>query len=235
MTVTALGDSVPSGYGCDCAGYVQTFADLLAARTSRAVAVRNDAAAGATSEDVVAAVLDSAAVDLAASDVVLVQVGANDVDLDLLDAPSCQRAAVQDCWGADLERLSANLDQVTQMAMASPRHPLVLLIGYWNVSVDGAVAAARGPGFTAASARLTEAVDAVISGVARRHAALYVDTRGVFDGPDGTRDPTDDLQDDGDHPDADGHDLLARAVLDTALGSGALDRPAAPGTRGGPS
>lgn len=145
LTVTALGDSVPSAYGCDCDGYVQTFADLLATRTSRPVTVHNDAVAGATSADVLAAVRGAAARDVARSDVVIVQVGANDVDVDLLEDPRCERSAVEVCWGSDLRGLRANLDRIATSTATGPGRPLVLLVDYWNVSVDGAVARARGP------------------------------------------------------------------------------------------
>jgi len=224
LTLTAVGDSVPSASGCSCAGYVQTLADLVAHRTGRAVTVRNDAVAGATTGGVVDALPGVAGADMSSSDLVVVQVGANDVDLDLLHDLSCQRSTREDCWKSDLQDLEAHLTRITQTAQGGPRHPLVLLVGYWNVTVDGAVADASGTAFTTASVRLTSAVNAVMARVARRTGTLYVDTRLSFHGSDGVRDPTDDLQEDGDHPDASGHELLARAIYDAAVASGRLDR-----------
>lgn len=227
LTVTALGDSVPSGYGCACRGYVQTVADLVAGQTRRDVTVHNDSTAGDDSSDVETTLSGAAGTHLAQSDVVLVQVGANDLDLDLLTDARCQRKSIDTCWRNDLHHLRENLFRIADRARLAPRRPLVVLVGYWNVTVDGAVADARGANFTTASDRLTAAVNRTLADVARQTHALFVDTRGPFDGADGLRDPTPDLQDDGDHPDADGHDLLADAVFDAVARTGRLERWAA--------
>jgi lysophospholipase L1-like esterase len=58
--------------------------------------------------------------------------------------------------------------------------------------------------------------------VARGTGATYVDAYTPLKGTEGTRDPTEDLLDDGDHPNATGHGRLADAVLDALQGSGAV-------------
>ena len=52
--------------------------------------------------------------------------------------------------------------------------------------------------------------------------AVYVDAYSPLKGEAGRRDPTDDLLDDGDHPNASGHTLLMEAVYDALEDAGAL-------------
>jgi lysophospholipase L1-like esterase len=54
---------------------------------------------------------------------------------------------------------------------------------------------------------------------ARATGALYVSTYTAFKGPAGTNDPTGLLAADGDHPNAAGHQLIARTIY-TVLPSG---------------
>lgn len=224
LFVTGLGDSVPSGYGCDCRGYVQNLGDLIGATTGRQVEVHNDAVGGITSADVSDSLSDPAvAGDLASSDVVVVEVGANDLDLGLIADASCQDGTIT-CWRGTLNAVRTNLTRIADVARNQPRHPTVLLIGYWNVTVDGRVAAAQGSSFVATSDLLTRRVNDTIEQVATATGATYVDAYTPFKGADGTRDPSNDLQDDGDHPDVSGHQRLAEAVVSSLRASGALAR-----------
>lgn len=223
LSLVALGDSVPSGFGCDCAGYVATVADDISALTGRPVTVHNDAVSGATSGDVATAVAGGpVARDLASSDLVLIQVGANDLALDRLDDPACQGASGAGCWAGDLAALRRNLARIVASVQALPGAPIVVLLDYWNVTVDGTVGAAHGPGFVQASTDLTRRTDEVIKSVAAASGAAYVDTRTPFKGSDETRDPTGELQDDGDHPNARGHGLIAAATIDALRSAGAF-------------
>ena len=231
VSVVALGDSVPSGYGCDCPGYVQSFADQVAAATGRRSEVVNFADGGLTSGDVAESLTDQRVQEqVARSDVVLIQVGANDIDSDALSDPSCQPVETSSCWDAALGTLSLNLIDIVS-ATASTSHRSVLLVGYWNVTVAGAVAQDEGEPFVQASVAITDAVNGVIAQVAEETGSTYVDARTPFVGADGLGDPTPYLQDDGDHPDADGHQLLADAAFAAWRDSGALDRLRSPGRR----
>ena len=98
----------------------------------------------------------------------------------------------------------------------------VALLGYWNVGVDGSVGRALGRTYVAGSDALTQAVNRVVLDVTRHTGSTYVDAYTPLKGTGGHRDPTEDLLDDGDHPDASGHARLADAVLDALQSSGAV-------------
>lgn len=224
LVLTGLGDSVPSAYGCDCPGLVQGVGDRVAAVTGRQVGVHNDAVAGWTSNDLVTALADpQVALDLARSDLVVIEIGANDVDVGVADQNGCHPVSTSPCWQADLDGLRSNLTKLVAAAHADGRDPVVALLDYWNVSVDGAVAAARGAAFVRASDALTKRVNAVVRSVADATGSVYVDTYSALKGTSGQRDPTRDLQADGDHPDASGHDRIAQATFDALASAGALN------------
>ena len=65
---------------------------------------------------------------------------------------------------------------------------------------------------------LTKAVNNVIEAAASRAGDIYVDLYTPFKGSEGTADPTRLLAADGDHPDAAGHQVIARQLL-VALGA----------------
>ena len=69
---------------------------------------------------------------------------------------------------------------------------------------------------------LTRLVNETIQQVATTTGSVYVDAYSPLKGPTGTRDPTADLLFDGDHPNADGHALLAGAVVDQLSTTGAV-------------
>ena len=101
------------------------------------------------------------------------------------------------------------------------------MLGYWNVTVDGQVGQALGNDFVTGSDALTVAANQTIHGVADATGSIYIDTYTPMKGPAGHRDPTPDLLDDGDHPNAMGHTIIADAVFaglersDTARGPSA--------------
>jgi len=70
---------------------------------------------------------------------------------------------------------------------------------------------------------LTLAVNDVLRDRAYEDGATYVDLRTPFRGPDGTGNPSDLLARDGDHPNAAGHLLIAKALL--AVGTAPLPPP----------
>jgi lysophospholipase L1-like esterase len=225
-SLVALGDSVPAADTCDCTGFVERLGPQLQAATHRAWSVHNDAVSGYTSGDVLDDLQDpDVQRDLSTADLVVVQVGANDLDLDQVGDPDCDPVATSDCYTQTLDQLEGTLGRIVDGIRSLDQRPdlQIALLGYWNVTVDGQVAAAQGSAFVKASVALTEATNAVISGVADRSGSIYVDTRTPFDGASGTRDATDDLLDDGDHPDGSGHALLATAVMEALQRSGAVD------------
>lgn len=211
--VVALGDSVPSGEACNCRAYPDQVADALAAQTHHDVEVRNLAVAGATSGSVLQD-FDPDALGSAAGRVTIVNVGANDFDPLLATQPACQNTA---CWSQALGTLRTNvgllLDKIAATQRdASPDRARIVIVGYWNVFLDGAVGSAQGASYVQISDRLTKLVNAALAEVGAQHGASYVDVYRPFKG-DGERDDTALLAPDGDHPDGAGHQLLAQTLV----------------------
>jgi lysophospholipase L1-like esterase len=225
LTLVGLGDSVPAATTCDCNGFVELLGTRLAALTGRHWAVHNDANSGWTTADVEGD-LQAAPTrdDLGRADLVVVDVGANDFDLDRVDDPHCLPASTSGCWSATLQGLRDGLTRIiTAIRHLDARPDLrVAVLGYWNVTVDGAVGTALGEDFVLGSDALTRLVNSTVAAVASSTGALYVDAYTPLKGVDGTRDPTGDLLDDGDHPNASGHTLLTTAVVDSLEHAGAV-------------
>ncbi|MEO7129796.1 MAG: SGNH/GDSL hydrolase family protein, partial [Dermatophilaceae bacterium] len=225
LRVVALGDSVPSGYGCPCAGYVADLGTTLRDLTHRPTDVHNDAQGGWTTADVLAnLMIEPTRTDLAGADLVLIQVGANDFDTSKIGDQTCFPVASSPCWASTLADLRSGLTQISHdIRMIDPSHePRILMIGYWNITVAGAVGLAQGPQFVDGSDALTKVVNDTIEAVAAQSHAVYVDAYTGFNGEDGSRDPTEDLLGDGDHPDAEGNAILLQAVLGALTRSGAI-------------
>ncbi|HET7762429.1 MAG TPA: SGNH/GDSL hydrolase family protein [Phycicoccus sp.] len=225
LVVVGLGDSVPSASTCDCAGYIEQLGARLGAATGRTPVVHNDAVGGWTSADVERDLTSGTTrADIAGADLVVVEVGANDFDLDRVSDPTCLPAATSPCWADTLTGLHDGLTRIVQRIRAADANPdlRVAVVGYWNVTVDGAVGRAQGQAFVLGSDALTKAVNATVEQVATETGALYVDAYSPLKGEAGRRDPTNDLLDDGDHPNANGHTLLMEAVYDALEDAGAL-------------
>jgi lysophospholipase L1-like esterase len=227
LQLVALGDSVPANFGCPCPGYVADVGTELQTVTHRPVQVHNDAESGWTTADVLAG-LDFAdtKADLANADLVLIQVGANDFDLKRLGDPACLPAATSPCWTATLADLRTQLTQLTQRIRTLNPSPglRIALLGYWNVTVDGQAARSLGSQYVTGSNELTAVVNQTIEAVAAQSHDIYVDAYTGFKGDNGTRDATEDLLEDGDHPNAQGNQILTKAVLDALQGGGAIAR-----------
>src|SRR6478735_3534611 len=224
LTVVALGDSVPSAGSCDCTGYVERLSASLRRATGRPVTVHNDATGGWTTADVEKDLTSpSTSRHLSNADLVIVEVGANDFDLDRVDDPACLPASTSSCWRSTMSDLRAGLAQIVSDIRTADRNPEVhiAVVGYWNVTVDGAVGQSRGDAFVTGSDDLTRAVNSTIARVASTLNAVYVDAYSPLKG-DGSLDPTSALLNDGDHPNAKGHAIIAKAVLDALTSAGAV-------------
>lgn len=212
-----LADSVPSAANCPgCVSYITQVGDRLADRAGVTGVVVNDAVAGFTSSQV----LDQLGTDgvrsrVADADLVVITVGANDLPDDSdgsCDPDSgCARMAI-----AELRtRLTTIVQQVRALQTAADAK--VVVSGYWNVGVDGAVGRQNGQQYMTTSRTMTRLFNAMVVEVAASQKAIYADFSTLFIGTDGSADPTDLLASDGDHPNAAGHARLSDAVV-SALG-----------------
>jgi lysophospholipase L1-like esterase len=219
--VVALGDSVPAGTACGCDDYVTLLARSLSTASGPAVASTNLALPGAASGDVLGQLTGAATrAAVAGADVVVVTVGANDVEAadDPTTCPSTDGQGsdgiVAACYEQELRMLSAHLGGLLDriQRLTGSRGTRVLVTGYWNVFLDGAVGRSKGPAYVELADAVTRAVNRRIAAAAQAHGGTYVDLFTPFRGRNGTNDCTGLLAADGDHPDADGHALIARTL-----------------------
>lgn len=116
--------------------------------------VHNDANGGWTTADVEDDLGSSPTRDhLAHADLVLVEVGANDFDLDRVDDQGCFPAAGSDCWSATVAGMRDGLTRIIAAIRRIDHRPdlRIALLGYWNVTVDGSVGRALGEDFVLGS------------------------------------------------------------------------------------
>jgi lysophospholipase L1-like esterase len=215
-SVVALGDSVSAGAACSCSPFADLVGQDIAAHERHSVAVTNLSVGGATAGDLFQQ-LDAHATRsaLASADLVLVTTGANDLEAQSPPDQSCADLAPA-CFRDALAALPATLDRiVTRVRSEAPARATVLLTGYWNVFLDGAVARGNGPAYVRNSTLLTRRVNGEIAAAAKKDGALYVDTYRLFRG-DNDADDTPLLAADGDHPNAAGHRVIAAGIV-TAL------------------
>jgi lysophospholipase L1-like esterase len=221
--VVALGDSVATGTACGCDDYVALLARTLDRRQDASVTSTNLAVGGATSADVLTQLSgEQTRSALSRADLVVVTIGANDVE-SVSDPTSCPAPSagsrqgddvVEACYRRQLSALEANLDRTLGEVASMMTAPgaRVLVTGYWNVFLDGAIARAKGPAYVALADAATRAVNRRIEAAASAHGATYVDLFTAFRGSDGSEDCTPLLAPDGDHPSAQGHALIARTL-----------------------
>lgn len=210
--VVVLGDSVGTGAGCGCRPFGPRLARLLAGRLSQPVRVATLARDGLTSVGLVDQVEhDKGTIEqLRAADVVTVVIGANDFDADTVKTAHAGpgSTAYQGAFTALPMTLDAALGRIRALTGARAR---VLVIGYWNVFLDGAVGAQHGQTYQLISDAVTRRVDDALLQSATRAGATYVDLYKAFHAGV-SRDDTDLLAPDGDHPSAVGHERIAELL-----------------------
>src|SRR3954468_1927219 len=209
--IVALGDSVPRGTNCDCAPYPPLTADTLAT-SGREVTATNDSVAGSTTSAVLRQLESDHDViaHVTAADAVEVEVGANDV------AHSSTCGTSLDCYTPKIPAIEKNLRSIiNRVHQLTAGHPvLVVLLDYWSVWLGGAYATAEGDAYVTTAADLTADVNTAVMSVAASSGSAYVDLRAAFERPDYAYDETHYLSDDGDHPNAAGHQQIAAAAVD---------------------
>ena len=213
-SVVGLGDSVTAGSSCDCVPFVQRLAHLVATRDGRAATATNLGVPGLATGSLAAQLAQPGpARSVSAADTVVVTIGANDLGPleDRWERAGCDRTCLAPAVASMARGLATDLARVKALGRADQR---VEVTTYWNVFEDGDVAdRQRGPGFADWSDGVTLAANRAICQTARTFADACVDLHAPFLSADGTRDPTPLLSSDGDHPNAAGHDLIARTLL----------------------
>lgn len=210
-TVVGLGDSVVSGSHCDCAPFITRYGTLVAQATHRSTTVRNLGVGGATTGDLLKALQHggTATGRLRGADIVTVTIGANDMAV-------ARSEWMQDGCGTCFDKVAAtvkaNLVKILRLIRADAgRDPVeVLVTTYWNVfeeAVDEPAPAA----YAAMADLATSRANYAICAAAAQDNAACVDLYRPFKG-DGSADATSLLADDGDHPDAAGHQLIASSL-----------------------
>jgi lysophospholipase L1-like esterase len=205
---------VPAGSSCGCTDYVDLLAQSLSSSLGSKVTSTNLAVPGQTSSGLLDQLSSpDVRAALADADVVVVTIGANDVEA--TDPADCDGDDGPACYRDDLTALTGNLDRVAAAVARLTARPgaRILLTGYWNVFLDGAVARSHGASYLKIADGVTREVNSRISSAASAHGAVYVDLFTPFRGADGSKDCTALLASDGDHPDAAGHALIARSLL----------------------
>ena len=215
-TLTALGDSVTAGTACDCQTFTDRYAELTAEATGHRVDPHNLGVAGLTSDGLVRMLRagTGTSATVAASDIVLVTIGANDLEsrLDQLTSGRCDVGCFASMTPGIRANITAAVARIEHLRVGRPTE--ILVTDYWNVFRDGDPAASLGAAYLSVSDAVTRLANTAICAGATAAGATCVDLYAPFKGVDGSVDPTRLLADDGDHPDAAGHQLIAEALAD---------------------
>jgi acyl-CoA thioesterase-1 len=211
--VIGLGDSVPAGLNCSCTNFVAAYATKAADAAHRTATVHNDAVPGSTSADLVDALADAAVTaQLRSATTVLIMTGANDF-AEAFAAVS-EGAPAAKTYAPVAAAVQTNVTTIVKRIHALNGRAHVVVLDYWAAMKDGAVAEeAYDHATMTAAAQSTAAVNGALAKAAKAAKAGYVSTYVPFKGADGRGDPTSLLLDDGDHPNAAGHRLIAKTLL----------------------
>lgn len=213
--LVVLGDSVAAGAGCSCPTYADLLATRLATKSGQPATVTNAGQDGMTTTDLLSQLDDPFLTRaLHSATVVTITIGANDFDDSLAGRDDCAIGGALSCYRAELTALPGLLHEVlSRIHQLTPASATVIATGYWNVFLDGDVGRQQGRNYVATSDELTRAVDAIIAEqsalTADRYANLYTPFQSQT--PSGL---TALLATDGDHPSAQGHQLIADVVYD---------------------
>ncbi|MGN6301869.1 MAG: SGNH/GDSL hydrolase family protein [Angustibacter sp.] len=221
--VLGLGDSVTAGSACGCVDFVRLLAHDLGLATGQDVTATNRGRPGQTSAQLLALVRGDAGVraDIRSADADVITIGANDLTpaLQAWDAGGCDDACAQRDVGTVTSRVADVVREV--QALRGGRATRIIVTDYWNVFEDGDVGRDdRGAAYLAWSDRLTRAFNAALCPKVTAAGAICLDLYAPFKGNDGRSNPTGLLADDGDHPNAAGHALIARLMLAALTSSG---------------
>ncbi|MGZ4593579.1 MAG: SGNH/GDSL hydrolase family protein [Actinomycetes bacterium] len=211
-TIAALGDSVVSGTHCDCAPFVDRYADLVARATGGVATAHNLGVPGLTTDGLLTQLVDgsTAARTVSHADIVTLTIGANDMGS---ARARWQAGTCVGCFAAVAATVRANtakiLSRIRQLRRGARTE--VLVTTYWNVFEETGKDSPEGPDYGPMAEDATRRTNTAVCRAAAAGGAACIDLYRPFKG-DGSADPTDLLADDGDHPDAAGHQLIAATL-----------------------
>jgi lysophospholipase L1-like esterase len=207
-SIVALGDSVPSGYNCNCTPYPQLSASGLSSSTGQTVTATNDAVAGYTTTNVLTQLnSDSTVIDqVKKADAVEINIGANDVPY---NKNSCGTSV--DCYGPLVAPMQKNLAAIVSRVhdLTSGHKILIVLLDYWSIWLAGSYARKQGHDYVSVSRQMTAQVDNAIKTTASQSGSAYVSERRAFKGRTYGYIESYYLASDGEHPNAKGHQAIA--------------------------
>lgn len=217
-SMVSLGDSVPAGARCGCTAFPLQYAAEVARHTGRAVRMTNDAVSGATSTTVLRQLgTTSVRSAVRASGTALVMVGANDFAGAFTRVLRHEQRA-DAAFPPVATRVRTNVTRIIRILRQLHPGIRVLVANYWNVVKDGRVGRlAYGAWGVQKAAQATTYADRALGWAAHDAGAILVSTYVPFKGVHGTIDPTSLLASDGDHPNARGHAVIARAFYRFAV------------------
>lgn len=223
--LVALGDSVTSGYGCDCASFPQLYGKDLSQVRGWSTSVDNLGVNGMDSAGLLKQLDDpkshfDAAVTTA--DIVVLTIGANDFSPshDAVTDGDCVADGATECVDDELTEMRKNVSAILNRIgeLRNGDRTAVLVTGYWNVFEGGDVARSLYPAAgVKATHELTRHVNSVLQSVAVAAGDTYVDLFTPFNGPASHGNVTTLLASDGDHPNAAGHALIADRLIAAGL------------------
>jgi lysophospholipase L1-like esterase len=210
-SIVALGDSVPSGYNCNCTPFPQLSAQGLASTTGQTVTATNDAVSGYATANVLNQLQSDSKVmsDVSKADAVEINIGANDIPY---NKNSC--GTTVDCYTPFVVPMEKNLASIVSRvhALTSGHQVLVVLLDYWSIWLGGTYARSKGHDYVTTARHVTAQVDSAIKSTASQGGSAYVSERRAFKGPSFGYIETHYLTTDGDHPNATGHQAIAKAA-----------------------
>jgi lysophospholipase L1-like esterase len=220
IQIVGIGDSVLAARHCSCPGSLTQYARLVGAHERTRTFVVNAADDGpATSASLLGEVRNwpTLRTDLGLAQQVVIMVGAN--DFTPIFPVVAAGAAAGTAYPPVAERLRDNVVQIVRAIQALPG-PVrtVLICGYWNDFKDGAIAnRVYTPEERLAAASATEYTNAALRAAASAGGGIFVPVKEAFDSRGA--DPTALLDRDGNHPNPEGNDVIAAAILHAQEGA----------------